>query len=202
MKEVLKSEAANEFLRLTLVSYECGIIGREHFESRLRVLIDIGDAAGGAVHFVGDILGDGASSIEVSWPETEGANVGKSDEVKTSGLYFDDTDQSFAFRLIAGPLRDWEFHQADDDFFPSIPHGHHLAKKRHKLYAYLGWCYNSDKQIGRVDRNSIVHLWNDRDFRKFARIAINYYLNHHSKYTGWRVVDPRILPKIRRGSRF
>ena len=38
----------------------------------------------------------------------------------------------------ASGLRDWEFHQYDDDPYPSVPHAHKLGNHRWKLDAYQG----------------------------------------------------------------
>src|SRR5262249_805930 len=73
-------------------------------------------------------------------------------------------------------LHQWEFHQADQDFFPSIPHGHWRSDQRKKLHVYRGWMYQEDRQIGREPRWKIVALWNDDKFRSFASAAIQYYL--------------------------
>ena len=148
-----------------------------------------------------DLLGDGNEEADVIWPEPEQyADVAK-DALSTGGLLFDSADNSLAFKIESGPLKGWEFHRADDDFFPSIPHGHEYGRKQPKLDVYLGWVYKKDEQIHRVDRASIVNLWNDRDFRDFARVAIEYYLYHFPKYRGWRVSNPLTLPAIRRGRR-
>lgn len=94
-------------------------------------------------------------------------------------------------------LSGWEFHQYDDDFFPSIPHGHWLGRHQPKLDPYLGWVYRGSRQVRRESRKNIVALWNDDKFREFARRAIDYYLAHHPYYNGWRVLNPRHLPRMR-----
>lgn len=125
MTIILSPEAATEYLRLTLVSFESALIGRTHFEARLKVLRAIADPQGGAALFAADILGDTAFEDEDSWPlEDEGdgeEEVGQSAPLGTRGPYFDDGDHSLALKVVAGTLKGWEFHQADDDFFPSIP---------------------------------------------------------------------------------
>lgn len=107
-------------------------------------------------------------------------------------------DLSLFFRVetLSG-LSNWEFHQYDDDFFPSIPHGHWNGKSQPKLDPYLGWVYKGSKQLRRESKKSIIYLWNDARFREFARNAIGYYLAHHSNYNGWRVPNPMRLPRRR-----
>lgn len=206
MKERLSAAAACDFLRLTLFAFDHGLIGRTHFEARLDVLRTIANPQDGAAQYAIELLGQMDDRDDPLWPDENGDGEGNENDAagpnETSGTYFDDADHSLAFKIAAGPLKGWEFHQADDDWFPSIPHGHEHGRKQPKLDVYLGWIYKKDEKIRRVDRASIVRLWNDRNFRDFARIAIKYYLDHFPGYTGWRVADPLILPAIRRGQRY
>lgn len=93
-------------------------------------------------------------------------------------------------------LSSWEFHKGDDDFYPSIPHGHLIADDKVKLDAYLGNVYNRGEFKYREPRESIVMLWNDEKFRKFAAESIEYYLSTHPHHN-WRVSDPKRLPRTR-----
>lgn len=88
----------------------------------------------------------------------------------------------------------WHFNQYDPDFFPSVPHGHWKEKEARKLDVYLGWVYEGAEQVSREKRRLIVDLWNNEEFRRFAETAIDYYLDHHPSYKGWRVSNPRKLP--------
>jgi hypothetical protein len=202
MTEALTAEAARDYLRLTLFAFDHGLIDRTHFEDRLNTLRGIANPQGGASVFAADLLGDEAVDGEAGWADGDNAPSGDTGSHQTEGPYPDAGDHTLAFKVVDGPLKGWEFHQADDDFFPSIPHGHEHGRKQPKLDVYLGWVYNKSKQVRRVDRTSIVRLWNDRAFRDFARVAISYYLDHYPSYSGWRVADPRTLPAIRRGRRY
>lgn len=93
-------------------------------------------------------------------------------------------------------LNDWVFHQYDRDFHPSIPHGHFKGNSHPKLDSYLGWVYQGSKQIKRLSRNLIVDLWNDEEFRDFAKIAIDWYVLNFPSYN-WRVNNPLMLPRRR-----
>jgi hypothetical protein len=110
-----------------------------------------------------------------------------------------DTRGIFMPKLIPAAsigLADWVFHQADPDFFPSIPHGHFRGKAQPKLDAYHGWTYTWEKQTGREPRKNIIALWNDGKFRDFASVAISYYSRafpHHH----WPVPNPLRLPRRR-----
>ena len=115
--------------------------------------------------------------------------------------YFPDEDDDGAFLcFLAGThtgLSNWEFHQYDDDYFPSVPHGHWNGRKQPKLDPYQGWVYQGSKQQRREPKKNIIALWNDRQFREFTQAAIDYYLDHHPNYNGWRVSNPRRLPRRR-----
>lgn len=110
----------------------------------------------------------------------------------------DDTPPILQF-IAAGTtgLSDWHFHQADSDYFPSIPHGHWQGYGQPKLDPYTGWIYQDRKQKSREKRNKIVMLWNDKKFRLFARMAVEFYLVAFPHYRGWRVKNPKRLPRRR-----
>ncbi len=102
--------------------------------------------------------------------------------------------------LIVGShtgLSNWKFHLYDADWFPAVPHGHERNGGPQKLDPYLGWVYKKSEQIRREDRRKIIALWNDDKFREAALRSINYYIEHHPYSTGWRVSDPRKLPRKR-----
>lgn len=102
--------------------------------------------------------------------------------------------------LIAGSrtgLSNWKFHLYDPDWFPAVPHGHEKNGGPRKLDPYLGWVYQMSEQVGREDRWKIIALWNDDKFRKAALRSIDYYTGHHPHFTGWRVSNPRKLPRKR-----
>lgn len=101
-------------------------------------------------------------------------------------------------------LQKWVFHPYDDDYFPSVPHGHWTGLEKQKLDPYLGWIYGDAgcgkqlKPVAREPRRGIILLWNDDEFRKIALAAINYYIQQYPRYRGWRVEDPKQLPRRRK----
>lgn len=111
-----------------------------------------------------------------------------------------DDDEPPILQLIPAAsigLSDWVFHQADADYFPSIPHGHWKGRAQPKLDPYTGWIYKDSNKTRREQRRKIVALWNDQKFRQFASDAIDYYLGAYPYYGGWRVRNPRRLPRRR-----
>ncbi|MCX4071482.1 hypothetical protein [Aeromonas caviae] len=131
--------------------------------------------------------GDGASSA---------SDLNKYDDGKIqTGLRRDKKDY-FQFISRKKILNDWVFHQYDRDFHPSIPHGHFKGRNQPKLDAYLGWVYQGSKQIKRLNRDLIIDLWNDEEFRCFSQLAIEWYMLEFPSYN-WRVNNPLMLPRRR-----
>lgn len=94
-------------------------------------------------------------------------------------------------------LRRWEFHKYDDDFFPSVPHGHKIDCSEMKLDVYNGSIYINQNLIKKEKKKNIIELWNNDSFRKFALESIMYYLRKYPKFR-WRVPNPKKLPKRRK----
>ena len=97
----------------------------------------------------------------------------------------------------AAGLSEWEFHQYDNDPYPSVPHGHKRSNHRWKLDSYQGWVYERTRQAHREPRWKIIALWNDGKFRSFALDALAYYIDHFPHYSDWRVGNPLRLPRRR-----
>lgn len=117
-----------------------------------------------------------------------------------SGVLFEFPDREpFCINLVVHGVKgvnQWMFNPFDADFFPSIPHGHHVQKKKQKLDAYLGWIYKNSKQIDREHRCVIISLWNNQSFRIMASNAINWYRRFNPAFQ-WRTTNPLKLPRKR-----
>jgi len=123
---------------------------------------------------------------------------GKADNSSNTEFQGDDFDPLLHFiSATTGKISKWEFHKADSDFFPSIPHGHAIINHKIKLDAYRGYIYKNNKQTDRETRQFIIDLWNDNKFRDAARETIIYYLNTFPHYN-WRVSNPLRIPRRRR----
>ena len=204
MTNFLSREAAQSYFHLTLLCYEYQLIDESSFLERLEVLSSIGDPSNGATIFANEILQDCEWPInESDWfadrPAEERSELSDNDSGRsTVGGSDDDPDDLIIHLVIAVGGNEWEFHPFDDDWFPSVPHGHKMSgRPTDKLDPYLGWLYDKSKQSGRLKRKAIISLWNDERFRRTAIIAIDYYLEHHPHYRGWRVPSPRRLPRRR-----
>lgn len=204
MAHFLSREAAQDYFHLILLSYEYHMIDESTLLERLVVLSSLGDPANGATVFANEILQDR------DWPKDDNDWLEDTQGQERSKLIDNDGERSaeegsddgpddliIHFAIAVGG-NEWKFHPFDDDWFPSVPHGHKIqGRPTDKLDPYLGWVYNRSKQSSRLKRNAIISLWNDEKFRKTALIAIEYYLEHHSHYRGWRVSNPRRLPRRR-----
>jgi hypothetical protein len=95
----------------------------------------------------------------------------------------------------------WVFHQYDDDFFPSVPHGHLQSKSGVKLDAYRGYTYDTrqgNASLTRERRDFIVGLWKDPKFRVLARRALDYFTERYPFFNWWnqrRILHPSRLPR-------
>lgn len=204
MANFLARESAQDFFLLTLRSYEYYIINESIFLERLKVLSFIGDPANEAIAFANEILKDcdwkrGDDDWSDDQPKEESSElVDNTGERSVEGQSDEDPGDLIFHFIIAIDGNDWKFNPFDDDWFPSVPHGHkHPGRPTDKLDPYLGWLYDKSKQLGRLKRKDIISLWNDERFRKIASRAIDYYLNEHRHYRGWRVPNPRLLPRRR-----
>lgn len=180
------------------MSLKLGIIQRTIYLERMSVLSQIGQPNDVATSFAQGFIRENDWHVaDDEWGQDPIVLV-KGNENVVSGepsILYDDHDDYIHFVGGAGELKDWHFRPGDADFFPSVPHGH---RDREKLDAYLGWTYEGSKQTGRLARSSIIELWNIEKFRHQATAAIEYYLTNHPHYNGWRVHDPRILPRRRK----
>ena len=68
----------------------------------------------------------------------------------------------------------WTFHKYDEDFMPSVPHGHSGG---YKLDVYDGAVYSgaSSKAVGYATKKELKRLQNNKDFRRFALEHIAWY---------------------------
>jgi hypothetical protein len=206
----LSRRAALAFLQTSKLSYLFGLLDWSIFLDRLVALNQMcgpNDPSGQTANRILMIEGwdtqSNWSDDNCSRQDDGGEHLTASTGSKPTGFFpiADNSDDDeiiyFFMPSINTGLSNWEFHQADDDFSPSIPHGHWNGNHQPKLDPYLGWVYKNSEQIRRVRRKDIIALWNEPDFRELARIAIEYYISHYPKYGGWRVSNPRRLPRHR-----
>ena len=212
MTDYISSTAAKELLSIIKDSYFGGLCSWSETASRL---VALGALAGPGqeAQLAQRVLTMSDFSAEDFWKEESeeseesqtadpsgGVEGPRFTRVERSHPDWLDEDEPPILQLLPAAstgLSNWNFHQADPDYFPSIPHGHWQGRDQPKLDPYTGWIYRGSKQTTREDRKKIVALWSDDKFRKFARAAIDYYLEAFPSYTGWRVRNPRRLPRRR-----
>ena len=68
----------------------------------------------------------------------------------------------------------WEFHKGDEDFFPSVPHGH---SDKYKLNTVNGEVYDIKAKIivGKIKDEEFKKLKKDRKFIEYAKEQIEWY---------------------------
>lgn len=200
MTKYLSRVAAHDFLALTETSRTFGIIPRTIYLERMTVLSRIGHPGDVITSFAQGIIGLNDWHVDNDeWGHDRSELVEGNEDVVSlePSTRYDDHDDYIHFVGNAGELKNWHFRTVDPDYFPSVPHGHWENREKPKLDAYLGWVYEGSKQTDRLKRKSIVDLWNNEKFRNMATEAIKYYLINHPHYKGWRVPNPRRLPRRR-----
>lgn len=201
----LTSTGAQLYLATSNFALVCGVLSWDEYLLRLRFVRDCAEPNTLETRLATDILREESAETEENdeWPAGEPEQSVRDNASNGSKLSLSDSDMPFEppiLHLVVSAntgLQNWEFHQADRDFFPSIPHGHWHSDQRKKLHAYRGWIYQRDKQVDREPRWKIIALWNDDKFRSFASTAIQYYLITFPNYR-WPVPYPHKLPRRRR----
>lgn len=194
--------AAQMYLTTSHVTLACGVLSWDEYLLRLRFIRDCAEPATLEGRAAREILQDHEDEGEDEWSAGEPEQPRPGEGPAESEVSLSEGQPPFEPPVLAFiaarsiGLHQWEFHQADQDFFPSIPHGHWRSDQKKKLHAYRGWMYQGDTQIDREPRWKIVALWNDEKFRSFASAAIQYYLNTFPRYR-WPVPYPLRLPRRR-----
>lgn len=181
-----------------------GLIGHDTFLARMYVLREM--CRTGDLHwkYADRILRIEQWGEERRWDATpiHDEEIYSHDKDLTEGRILwsdhDRDDEPIILEFIpahATGLGAWEFHKGDADPFPSIPHAHHCSNDKRKLDAFLGFIYLRNAPDGRVSRESIVMLWNDKKFRLFAKEAIGYFFQPNPHWR-WRVPFPFRLPRV------
>ena len=163
----MDSDAVVAFELTTYLQLHCGLIGVGEWVNRIDFLEELINEAP-----------EGDSSEETSIVES--CHGG---EVASASGY--NTPIPVLELIVSTPtmeIKKWQFHKGDDDPNPSIPHGHDCGDAKVKLDAYQGYIYRRTAQIGRVSRNAIVMLWNNKEFRIFAREAIEAYVQRNGHH--------------------
>ncbi|MHA8112241.1 hypothetical protein ACX122_03810 [Kosakonia cowanii] len=196
----LEQNASLLYFNLTKHSYYLGVLSWLHVQDRMFALSEMCEPEDPTYIAASRILSlEGYDGEFESWRESDRNNEQDSNagQRRPGGRIYPDNDGFYHFLSRLSKTKDWEFHQADADFFPSVPHGHYKGRNQPKLDAYLGWVYKNSAQIDRLSRDAIVELWNDASFRKFAKTSITWFMEQNPNFN-WRVSDPMLLPRIRR----
>lgn len=199
----LTVQAAYLYLDICRWSLGVGLIGPDQFVGRVYVLRQVSNPTEEVWRIANLILqadGDGPgdqdgwddeSSFSLTAPEAETARESTRESKGQNG----GPDDSYILEMVTTVgTRRWQFHLTDADPWPSVPHGHAVQDGRRKLDAYQGFTYRNGRPEGREGRRAIIDLWNDRNFRKFARAAIRVY----SQRNPWWERASWPLPRRRR----
>jgi hypothetical protein len=199
-------EATITYLTLTEVSFNNYLISRENYRERLHLLRqfcnpDEKDTIANIEILISDLIEWERSTNKTEYEyidiEQKAERTAESDISSNTEISGDNFDPSLHFiSAKTGKISKWNFHKADDDYFPSIPHGHAIVNDKIKLDAYRGYIYKNGTESDREKRQFIIDLWNDNKFREAARETICYYMKKFPNYH-WRVPNPKRLPRRR-----
>lgn len=197
----LNQTAASVYMGLCRESLYIGLIGIDTFLTRIGALRQMCDPESQIWHYANSLLNSEDWGEDPAWPRID-EMVGKEGKDREGSDYqnrgyFNDPEILLFMSTSSTGLQDWEFHKGDPDPQPSVPHGHRYKKDAQKLDPYLGYIYSKGTQIGRVPREPIIKLWNLKTFRDFAGEAIEHFMQQNILWAGWRVADPKKLPRRR-----
>jgi len=191
--EKMSFVATSFYLETTLDCFWFGISTEDELHDRLSFLLEASDdydINSRIKRFLGDCT-------ESRWEDALADD--KADEIRLinpCGVGNAQESESDVLQLIIqgiSGLSQWDFHEYDVDYFPSVPHGHNIADRK-KLDAYLGWVYDKTHKVYRLKRKVIVYLWNNDSFRTYARSSIRWYMTAYPSYR-WRVPYPLVIPR-------
>jgi hypothetical protein len=191
--EFLDEAGGRTYLFTTELAVDWGFVGFGEYFTRLACLLDIMEPNAELYNLVHKLLVPSGEEFSRGWPNDpesvpsapiprlEVHSEENSGETKAEALHLI-TDQP-------GILRDkWVFHKGDDDFFPSVPHGHLKGQAPVKLDAYRGYTYDTaqgNTALAREKRGFIVGLWRDKKFCDFARASVTHFVEHHPYFDWW-----------------
>lgn len=209
MPQQLVRNAASLYLQLTEISLRSGLISQDEWYKRLGFLATHGEGQFRDLrdhinprYLEHDELDDQSEWSVMTESDLENIEPGIGAE-GGRGIFIPPPDPiicRFLSSSIPGASgatsRVWRFHEADPDFFPSIPHGH-AVQNQDKLDVYRGSIFRGDHPIGKEPRRLLVVLWNDSKFRDYARRVILWYQTVYPNFV-WPVPHPQRLPRRKR----
>ena len=193
MKHVINATGARDYLRATYLSYEYNIIGATVLFERLEALARLGNPNCASVSLAWEFLSDQGVEPEGEHYFAFERNTGEN----SSGQFIDEPNDPFIAFMATIDGNEYVFHKGDMDIWPSVPHSHHLHKRKQKLDPYLGWIYRQTTQIDRASRKAIIDLWNCEKLRLAAIETIRLHWRLKTKHD-WPVQNPLKLPLKRR----
>lgn len=173
----LRDIAATDFEFISWTEMQLGIISRFEYLERCKCLEEL--------------IGSNNAWDEGSFKRAEEGEeysfnfynaVDTDYEYRYSWIYPDEDEplvMQFTMNTPGMPVRRWDFHLTDADHFPSVPHGHKSDRHDVTLHAYQGFIYEKRREIDRASRASIIALWNNDDFRKFAKRVLEHFIATH-----------------------
>ena len=207
----MKEKAANDFIFLTDLSYEYGLIDRVVYVERMASLYDLTDVEPEIIKHILPPYGQSAynsliENVDEQDFENQGEFEGPFGEIEEMTSPNNSILKLYKTNNSGKECR-WEFYEKDADPHPSVPHGHGIIKTSLRLDPYRRKIFkkqNRLKEINPESKKFIKALWNDDDFRDYALRAIRNFITSGTvgKNYNWQGIrginNPYRLPRKRK----
>ena len=206
----MKDDAVNDFLFLTDISLDYGLIDSATYIERMVSLYEMMDVEEGVIrHFIPpygqrfyDYIvenGHGDDKNENNYNGEFGSSIRRSESDSTTIQLYQTSN--------SGKKCKWEFYDKDADPHPSVPHGHGIEETKFRLDPYRRIIYEKQNGLNQIDleqKKFMKALWNNDDFRDYALKAIKNFISsgvvgqNYNWYNIRGIKNPLRLPRRRR----
>jgi len=208
----MNEKAANDFIFLTDLSYDYGLIDKTIYIERMVNLYELTDVD---PEFIKDIIPTYGQSFYSFLVENYDRDDNENQDHYEEGSFgvteqrtmLDNTVLKLYKTNSSGKECQWEFYKKDADPHPSVPHGHGVQKTKLRLDPYKGIIYEKQNRLncfGVEKKKFIKVLWNDDNFRDYALRAIRNFITsgvvgeNYNWYGIRGIKNPYRLPRKRK----
>lgn len=185
----------NTLMHLAELHHAYGLIGLSEYRERIEVALWLGEDGMMDPRLAGEEPPDAGGVPEPEELPNYEVIVRPRNHPSGSAAHLEpDDDLELIFMA-------WRFTGADQDPFPSVPHGHLDSANRPwpKLNPYTGWAFKdprNEEKSRNLSKKQMVLLWSDKRFRSFCRERVVWYMETFPKYR-FPVSNPLRMPRYR-----
>ena len=201
----MNQKAINDFILFSEQSLYYGLIDNMIFLERMITLYNILDIESEIVYseFPEYAHQHYKKLLEIDSEEVDNEII-HSKELRFIDMHKDSNILHLYQTNVKGKKCKWEFYESDADPYPSVPHGHGIQETKLRLDPYRRIIFKKQKSLEKInyeDKKFIKALWNDDNFRDYARRAINNFISSGKvgKNYNWKgirgILNPLRLPK-------